>query len=81
MEIGSHIKALLAFKGIKQKDLAKYLGVTDNTISYFCSGSRVPNAEQIIKIAEYLEVSADYILGINVKRVKCRRAKNGTDKR
>lgn len=63
--IGTRINAALAQNNCKQKDLAAHLGVPDNTISYFCSGSRVPNAEQIIKISKYLNVSADYLLGIS----------------
>lgn len=63
--IGQRINSALAAKNLKQKDLAKHLGVTDNTISYFCSGSRLPNTLQIIKISEYLGVSTDYLLGLD----------------
>ena len=62
--IGYRINAALASENKKQKELAKELGVTDNTISYFCSGKRTPNISQIVKIAKYLNVSADYLLGI-----------------
>lgn len=62
--IGSRINSALAFSNKKQKELAAHLGIPDNTISYFCSGKRVPNAEQIIEIAKFLNVSADYLLGL-----------------
>ncbi len=62
--IGQRINEALAQKGVKQKDLAKVLGVSDNTISYFCSGARVPNTEQLISISKALEVSTDYLLGL-----------------
>lgn len=62
--IGSRINSALAFSNKKQKELAAHLGVPDNTISYFCSGKRVPNAEQIIEISKFLNVSADYLLGL-----------------
>jgi transcriptional regulator with XRE-family HTH domain len=62
--IGYRINAALALENKKQKELAKELGVTDNTISYFCSGKRTPNISQIVKIAKYLNVSTDYLLGI-----------------
>lgn len=62
--IGKRIAAAMALKNLKQKDLATHLEVTDNTISYFCSGSRTPNTTQIIEIAKFLEVSSDYLLGI-----------------
>lgn len=63
--IGQRINTILAEKELKQKDLAAALGVTDNTISYFASGKRIPNTEQIIKIAKFLNVSSDYLLGIS----------------
>lgn len=62
--IGSRINSALAFSNKKQKELASHLGVPDNTISYFCSGKRVPNAEQIIEISKFLGVSSDYLLGL-----------------
>ena len=61
--IGKKINALLAKKFKRQKDLATALGVNDNTISYFVSGKRLPNTEQIIKISDFFGVSADYLLG------------------
>lgn len=63
--IGLRINELLAIKNIKQKELAKVLGVTDNTISYFVSGKRTPNISQIIEIAKFFDVSTDYILGLS----------------
>lgn len=61
--IGNQINTLLGKQDRKQKELANYLGVTDNTISYFCSGKRTPNTAQIGLIADFFNVSADYLLG------------------
>ena len=63
--IGERINSVLLKKNILQKDLAKAIGVTDNTISFYCNGSRVPNHEQLIKIAKFLDVSTDYLLGVS----------------
>lgn len=63
--IGKRIGLLLSERKIKQKDLAEHLGITDNTISYFCSGKRMPNTTQIKEIAQFFNVSADYLLGIS----------------
>lgn len=65
MTIGDRISTLLRKKGIKQKELARYLGITDNTISYFCSGSRTPNTAQIKQIAEFFGTSTDYLFGLS----------------
>lgn len=61
--IGKRINTLLAEQEKKQKELAAHLCVPDNTISYFVSGRRTPNTEQISKIADFFDVSADYLLG------------------
>ena len=63
--IGKRINAVLALRGKKQKDLANYLQVKPNVVSYFCTGDRVPNVEQLRKIAEYLSVSSDYLIGLS----------------
>ena len=62
-KIGQTINTLLTEQNKRQKDLAKELGVTDNTISYFVSGTRTPNLEQITTIADFFHVSTDYLLG------------------
>lgn len=61
--LGLRIANALELRGKKQKELAQELEVTANTVSYFCTGSRTPNLEQLIKISEFLDVSTDYLLG------------------
>ena len=61
--IGTRINAALADRKVSQKELADYLKVKPNVISYFCSGERTPNTEQIIMISEFLNVPTDYLLG------------------
>ena len=65
IEIGKRIETALAVSNKKQKDLAEYLDITPNTVSYFCSGKRTPNTEQLIKMSKYFGISADYLLGIS----------------
>lgn len=62
--IGKRINSALAKANMKQKDLADILDVKANTISYFCSGTRAPNLEQLVSIAQALGVSTDYLLGL-----------------
>ena len=62
--IGCRINELLAINDVKQKELAAYLSISDNIVSYFVKGTRVPNTEQILKIAKYFNVSTDYLLGL-----------------
>ena len=65
---GYRLTNAIGARGLQQVDLAKALGYTTataNTISYWCKGARTPNLEQLIKIAEILGVSADYLLGFS----------------
>lgn len=64
-KVGQRINTALAMRDKKQKELARAIGVTDNTISYFCGGKRTPNLQQIIAIAKELNVSTDYLLGLS----------------
>ena len=63
IKIGKFLNRALALRNVSQKEIADVLGVTPNTISYFCHDKRVPNAQQIMDIAEYLNVSTDYLFG------------------
>lgn len=59
------LEQALSFRKKKQKELAKFLGVTDNTISYFCSGTRNPSIIQLFQIAKFLNVTSDFLLGLS----------------
>ena len=62
--IGDRINTLLAKNDFKQKDLAEWTGIKpENTISYFCSGKRIPNTSQLKKIADFFGTTTDYLLG------------------
>lgn len=62
--IGTNINSALALRDKTQKELAEHLNVKPNVISYFCNGERTPNTEQLIQISKYLNVSADFLLGL-----------------
>ena len=50
------LKELLKSKGIKQKWLANKLGVSEVTISNWCTAKSVPQKVHIQKLSELLEV-------------------------
>lgn len=58
------IKALRQEKGITQSELASKLGITTTALSFFESGSRIPNIEVLKSMAVIFGVSSDYLLGI-----------------
>lgn len=64
------IIALLDEKQITQKALAEYLEIQPNTISGWLSGKHKISLENIYKIANYLDVSVDYLLGLQTARTQ-----------
>lgn len=63
MEVGQMLRKLRHDKGIYQKELAKYLNVSNGTISNYEKGTHSPDLDTLIKFAEYFGVSTDYLLG------------------
>lgn len=64
----TRLNELMQERGISQEKLARALGVKRQTVSLYKTGQSSPNAEQLKKIAEFFNVSSDWLLGIsNVK--------------
>ena len=57
------LKELRKKKGISQLRLATDLNTTQNTISRYETGEREPGIEELIMIADYFNVSVDYLIG------------------
>lgn len=63
------IKELRKEKGITQNKFATELGISKCTISLYESGKREPDIATLLRIANYFDVSVDYLLGVvNVKK-------------
>lgn len=60
-----NLKRLMSSRGFSMKAFGDEVGITTATISRYLSGNRTPDLLQIIKIAEYFNVSIDWLLGIN----------------
>ena len=61
---GGHmrLKALREKRGISQLKLARDLGLNQNSISRYESGAREADYKTLIALADYSDVSIDYIL-------------------
>jgi len=59
----NNIKKLRAKTGMLQKELAKHLNVAQGTLSYWERGTYDIDNKSLLKIAEYFNVSTDYVLG------------------
>ena len=57
------LKELRTKKGVSQLRLATELNTTQNTISRYETGEREPGIDELIKIADYFNVSVDYLIG------------------
>lgn len=56
------LKEIRKSKGISQLKLALELNTNQNTISRYETGEREPGIAELIKIADYFDVSVDYLL-------------------
>ncbi|MBS3938492.1 MAG: helix-turn-helix domain-containing protein [Peptococcaceae bacterium] len=61
--IGNHIRLLRTERNKTQEELGKALGVGNTTISQYESGARKPDADTILRLADYFRVSTDCLLG------------------
>ncbi len=61
MDIGKKIRTLRLQKNIPQNDLAKILGVSKSTMSNYERNYSTPDPELLVKIADYFNVSIDYL--------------------
>lgn len=57
------LKELRKKKGVSQLRMATDLNTTQNTISRYETGEREPGVAELIKIADYFNVSVDYLIG------------------
>lgn len=57
------LKELREKRGMSQVRLAIELGLNQNTISRYESGAREADYRTLIAIADYFDVSLDYLLG------------------
>lgn len=56
------LKQIRKAKGISQLNLAMHLNTNQNTISRYETGEREPAINELIKIADFFNVSLDYLL-------------------
>ena len=59
----NNFKKIRIKRNITQVDLAKQIDVKQETISAYESGKAYPSADALVKIADYLNTSTDYLLG------------------
>ena len=64
-EIQNRLRAAIKESGIQQKEIAKNIGVSAQTVSKYMKENIFPALDTFAKLCKFLDVSSDYILGIN----------------
>lgn len=63
MILNERLKNLRLKNGVTQKDIANNIGVTSVSVQRFEYGTAKPKLDTVIKLADYFDVSTDYLLG------------------
>lgn len=56
--------------GLNHKEIAAALGIGDGTLSEWCSDNKTASIDALPKIAEYFNVSADWLIGLSDVRTR-----------
>lgn len=63
MEFKQHLKEMLNERNLSQRDLSRGTGIPPATISGWLNYNRLPDYTAIVILANFFEVTADYLLG------------------
>ena len=64
MEFTKRFNEVLKTSGKTQVDIAKAINVTKQCVTDYKTGKSVPSLETLYALCKFLEVSADYLLGL-----------------
>lgn len=63
------IKEVRESKGLSQTIVAEKLGVSKQSVANWENGNVMPSIDMLIKISRYFNVSSDYLLGMENKKI------------
>lgn len=69
-EIGNRIRTARKEAGLKQKELAEIIGVSESRISQYENGSQRPRVDTIQKIADGLGITPTELLGDSLESIE-----------
>lgn len=64
------IRELRKAKKVTMKELGNIIGVAESTMSLYETGKRKPDPETLSRLADYFNVSVDYLLGRDEEQPK-----------
>lgn len=56
------LRYYINIKGTTQEQVAEYVGVSPATVSFWCSGARVPRMDKVDNLCKFFDCSADDLL-------------------
>ena len=62
-KFSSRLREIRIETGKKQKEAAEYLGIKVRSYQAYEAGDREPNIDGLIALADFYEVSLDYLMG------------------
>ncbi|MFQ7036090.1 MAG: helix-turn-helix domain-containing protein [Candidatus Borkfalkia sp.] len=62
-KFGERLSILLTEKNISYREFAQRLDISPSIVSQWTRGLKQPTADNILLVAEFFDVSTDYILG------------------
>ncbi len=60
--VGKRLQMLIDEKKITQTNLSKETGISQNAISNYINGNRIPDAKALIKLCKFFSTSIDWLL-------------------
>lgn len=63
MEFGKRLRELRKLKGLSQEQVGKELGFSARAYSHYENGERDPSITTLIKLCDFFDVTADYLIG------------------
>lgn len=64
--IGENIKKAAQLRGIKQVEMARFLGVSQSSVSNWINGTNSVDIDTLAKLCDFLGVSLNQIAGLEV---------------
>ena len=68
METKNRLRELRKKRGLTQQEVASYIGITQNAYSYWENGKVKIDNTSLQRLADYFDVSIDYLLGREEKK-------------
>ena len=62
------LRKSLQINKVSQSELARRINKSQSVVNNYCSGEREPSLEVLVLICKALGESADYLLGIDIKK-------------